>query len=124
MPYPTLRPTDRQFSPGDYPMRKVRSQSGVETRILYGSQRTGMTLKLTYTNITDSQAEQFGGHYDEVKGSFETFTLPAEVRAGWTGASSIVDVVGANRWRYDSPPDISSVRPGRSSVSISLIGVL
>jgi hypothetical protein len=124
MPYPTLRPTDRQFTPGDYPTRKVRSQSGVETRILYGNQRTGMTLSLTYTNITDAQAAQFAVHYDEVKGTFETFTLPTEVRAGWTGASSIVDVVGANRWRYDSPPDISSVRLGRSSVSISLIGVL
>lgn len=124
MPYPTLNPTSRQFSPGEYPIRTVRSQSGVETRILYGSQRTGMTLELAYGNVTDAQAQLFSQHYDEAKGSFLTFTLPAQVRAGWNAAASTLDTVGANRWRYDSPPSITSVRPGVSSVQVKLVGVL
>lgn len=124
MPYPTLNPAGRQFTPGEYPMRTVRSQSGAETRILYGSQRTGMTLDLSYGNITDAQAQLFTDHYDEVKGSFQTFTLPDAVRAGWGASASTLDAVGANRWRYDSAPSITSVKPGISTVQVKLVGVL
>jgi hypothetical protein len=124
MAYPSLKPASRQFNAGDYPVKSIRSQSGVETRLLYGNQRTGMTLALNYENIKDADAELFAAHYDEVKGTFETFTLPAAVRAGWSASAATLDVVGGNRWRYEGPPDTSSVRPGRSSVSIKLIGVL
>jgi hypothetical protein len=124
MPYPALKPTSRQFSPGDYPVKTVRSQSGVETRILYGSQRTGMSIDLGYENITDAQAELFNTHYDEVKGSFQTFVLPSDVRAGWNASASTLDAVGGNAWRYDSPPSITSVKPGVSSVQVKLTGVL
>lgn len=124
MTYPTLQPSSRDFTPGDYPVRTVRSQSGVETRILYGSQRTGMQLSLGYSNITDSQAEQFNTHYDEVKGTYLTFTLPAEIRAGWNASASTLDAVGANAWRYESPPTITSIKPGISSVEVKLLGVL
>lgn len=124
MAYPTLRPSTRQFSPGEYPVKTLRSQSGVETRILYGSQRTGMTLELGYENISDSNAELFNAHYDEVKGIFNTFTLPSIVKSGWAASASTLDVVGANAWRYEGPPSITSVRPGYSSVQVRLIGAL
>lgn len=124
MAYPTLKPTGRQFSAGDYPVKTVRSQSGVETRILYGSQRTGMALELSYQNITDSQAELFSSHYDEVFGSYNTFRLPSEVRSGWAASSATLDAVGGNAWRYDSPPAITSIKPGISTVQVKLVGVL
>lgn len=124
MAYPTLRPSSRDFSPGDYPVKTVRAQSGAESRILYGSQRTGMQLQLAYSNITDAQAELFSAHYDEVKGSFQTFTLPSAVRAGWAASSSAIDAVGGNAWRYDQPPSITNVKPGISSVQVKLVGVL
>ena len=63
---------------GDYPIKKVQSQSGVETRILYGSKRTGMTLDFAYDNITDLQAQSFATHYDETKGTYLTFALPSQ----------------------------------------------
>ena len=85
MAYPSLKPTSRNFSAGDYSYKTFKSQSGKEVRILYGDKRTGMTLDLSYENITDSAADDFVAHYDEVKGGFSTFTLPSEVRAGWNG---------------------------------------
>lgn len=124
MPFPSLRPTSRAYESGDFPVRTYKSQSGVEARILYGSRRTGMTLSLAFDNITDTQAEQFLDHYDETKGTYFTFTLPTAVRTGWSGNADAIDAATGNRWRYDGPPSVSNIRPGISSVSVKLIGVL
>ena len=83
-----------------------------------------MTLQLQYANIADTAADDFITHYDEVKGGFDVFTLPSEFRAGWSGDTAAIDAATGNKWRYESPPQISSVRPGTSSVTVNLIGVL
>lgn len=125
MPFPTLKPTSRDFNAGDYPVKTFKAQNGAEARILYGSKRTGMSIGLGYDNIADTSADDFVAHFDEVKGTFDTFTLPDEVLAGWQGASSALDATATgNRWRYAEAPSVTSVRPGRSSVQVSLIGVL
>lgn len=124
MAYPTLQPTGRNFDPGSYPVKTFRAQSGAESRILYGSKRVDQVLQLTYDNITDSQAEQFVTHFDEVKGSYLTFTLPSAVRAGWAASNATLDAVSGAAWRYDAPPTINSIKPGISSVQVKLVGVL
>ena len=125
MAFPILRPTSREVSAGEYPVKTFKAQSGAEVRILYGSKRTGMSIDLSYENIPDTSADDFVTHYDEVKGTFDTFTLPTEVLTGWSGAASTLDATGTgNRWRYSDTPSISSVSPGRSSVRVKLVGVL
>ena len=124
MPFPSLTPTSRAYDGGDFPVRSYRSQSGVETRILYGSRRTGMSLSLGFENITDTQAEQFLDHYDETKGTYSTFSLPATALTGWKGNTAALDAATANSWRYSEAPSVSNVRPGRSSVQVKLVGVL
>ena len=85
MAFPTsLQPTGRTYSPGNYPIKTFKSQSGQEVRILYGSERTETKLSLSYTNIGDASAELFLDHYDEVKGTFNTFTMPDNALAGWS----------------------------------------
>jgi hypothetical protein len=124
MAFPSYNPTSRTFNAGDYVYKKFTSQSGKEVRILYGDKRTGMGLELGYENIPDSQADDFVTHYDEVKGGFNSFVLPSAFRTGWTGDAAAIDAATGNQWRYDSPPEIRSVRPGRSSVTVKLVGVL
>ena len=124
MAYPNYAPTSRSFNAGDYPYKTYKSQNGVEVRILYGDKRTGMTLDLQYDNLLDNHADAFILHYDDTKGGFLTFELPEEVRAGWAGIPSRIDVPTGNKWRYDGPPAITSVRPGISSVTVKLVGVL
>ena len=124
MAFPSLTPTARQFDPGDYPIKTFNAQSGAEVRILYGNQRTKMKLSLSFANITDANAELFIDHFDEVDGSFSTFDLPSEALDGWSGTSDALQASGANAWRYESPPQIASVRPGLSTVTVKLIGVL
>jgi hypothetical protein len=94
--------------------------------LLYGSKRTGMTLTLSYDNITDANAELFLNHFNEVQGTFMTFTLSGTpgAKKGWAGTPSAIGAQAwGNNWRYSEPPKVVSVRPGRSSVSVSLIGV-
>jgi len=124
MAYPALAPTARSFDAGDYSYKVFKAQNGVETCILYGDKRTGMTLELSYSNVADTDADDFIAHYDEVKGGFSTFTLPSSFRTGWSGNTAAIDAATGNQWRYDGPPQITSVRPGISSVTVKLVGVL
>jgi len=126
MAYPTLLPTSRAFNAGDWPIKTFRAQNGAEVRILYGSNRTGMQLELQYQNITDANADLFLTHYNEVRGTYGTFALPATgAKGGWTGNDSSIDVTGTgNNWRYAEAPTVQAVKPGVSSVTIKLVGVL
>jgi hypothetical protein len=124
MAFPSLTPTNRQFDSGNYPIKTFDAQSGAEVRILYGSQRTKMKLGLSFANVTDANAELFLDHFDEVKGSYSTFDLPAAALEGWEGTADALQASGANKWRYESAPRIASVRPGLSTVTVDLIGVL
>lgn len=124
MAFPTLKPTSREFNPGDWPIKRYNAQSGAEVRILYGNRRTNATLSLSYDNITDANAQLFTTDYEAQLGTFRTFTLPSDVRAGWTGSASAIDAPPTALWRYDSAPVIQAVRPGRSSVTVSLVAVI
>jgi hypothetical protein len=124
MPFPTLVPTTRSYEAGDFPVRTYKSQSGAETRILYGSRRNGMALSLSFDNITDAQAEQFLDHFDETKGTFTTFTLPDQSFTGWSGNRDAIDAPTGLRWRYSQAPAVTNVKPGRSSVTVELLGVI
>tara|TARA_R110000772_G_scaffold156727_2_gene267924 strand:+ start:769 stop:1143 length:375 start_codon:yes stop_codon:yes gene_type:complete len=123
MPFPALQPTSRDFTPGNWPVKSYKSQSGAEVRILYGDTRTSMELTLGYDNISDAQAEQFLTHYDETKGTYNTFAINSSTRAGWSGTAAAIDSGTINRWRYADPPQVTAVKPGVSSVRVSLMGV-
>lgn len=120
MTFPALTPTGREFSPGDWPSKRFNSQSGAEVRILYGSQRTNAKLSFTYENISDTEAQQFLTDYDEQLGTLRTFNLPANVL---TGTAVAMQAPAGAKWRYDAEPQVRSVRPGRSSVTVNLVAV-
>jgi hypothetical protein len=123
MAFPTLSPTSRDFSPGDWPIKRFNAQSGAEVRILYGSQRVNAKISLGYDNISDSNAQLFLDDYDEQIGTLRTFDLPSAVRTGWSGGSESIDAPDGTKWRYESEPAVRAVRPGRSSVTVNLVAV-
>ena len=124
MAFPTLQPTSRDFSPGDWPIKRYNSQSGAEVRILYGSRRTNAKLSLGYDNITDANAQLFLDDYAAQYGTLRTFTLPSAARTGWGGSSSSIDAPTSAAWRYEDEPQVRAVRPGRSSVTVNLVAVI
>ena len=128
LPYPTLTPSSRSIAIGDYPIKKYNAMDGAEIRILYGSEDTNATMQLTYKNITDDLASEFIRHFRSTKGTFERFPVAQEIYDGWDGDTTVgPDQIFRGekaRWRHQKPPTIASVRPGISTVQISLITVL
>lgn len=124
MPFPSLVPSARAFAPGDWPIKQYKALSGAEIRIRYGNLRTEATLDLTFENITDTDAAGFLTHYNETEGTFYTFTLPANVFQGWSASSSLINNPSGAAWRYDGPPQVTSVYRGRSTVQVKLIAVV
>jgi hypothetical protein len=122
MAFPSLTPSSRTFNPGDYPVRTYVSQSGTETRILYGSKRTGMKLGLAYKNISDANAELFLDDFEAQKGTYKTFDINSNLKGGWDGNSDALD--SSDKWRYESAPVVTQVRKGVSNVQVNLVGVI
>lgn len=132
MNFPQLIPTARSFKPGGFPVKSYRAQNGAEVRILYGDKRSGMTMSLTYSNISDEEAEAFLDHYHSVRGTFETFILgdtanPGQpgAKGGWAGTGDAIGAeVWGSAWRYEGEPQLDSVYPGVSTVQVQLIGAM
>lgn len=122
MAFPTLTPTSREFTPGDWPVKRYNSQSGAEIRILYGNLRTNAKISLSYENITNTNGQLFLADYNSNYGTLRTFTLPTELFTGWPDTSGL-DAPAGTRWRYEAEPKIQHFYAGRCSVSIALIAV-
>ena len=121
MSYPALIPTGRSFDAGDFAVKKYSAQDGAEFRILYGDKRVGMTLQLTYSNISDAEAGQFVDHYHSMQGTYQQFDIGVDAKGGWTGGTAYIGAVyWGSQWRYDSAPQLQSVYPGISSVTVTL----
>lgn len=123
MAFPSLTPTARQFSPGNFPSKQFSTQSGAEIRILYGAQRVNATMQLTFSNIVDTNVSLFLQDYAEQLGTFRTFTLPSTAFDGWQGTDGDLDAPSGTSWRYEAEPQVQAVRPGISTVTVSLRAV-
>ena len=121
-----LVPSTRNYSPGDYPQVEFEAQNGVKTVIRYGKYRTGATLTLGFDNISDDDAATILLHYEEVQ------SVWGEVNFDGTGviegASSNITSFFVERtelkWKYDGPPQVTSVYPGRSNVQCKVVACL
>lgn len=125
--YPGLVPSSRQYTPGNWPVRTYKAMDGYEVRILYGDKMTGMKLQLSYQAIPDTDAVKFLEHYEQQRGTFESFHFASDEgpKGGW-GASYAQLGAGSegNSWRYEGPPQLEQLRPGVSSVTVNLLAVL
>jgi hypothetical protein len=128
VPFPPVKPTGRSYTPGAYPTAEFKSLSGVTTRMLYGNRRSDAELSLEFGNITDTNAALILRNYEQVTptGDWVSFTG----NTGSVGAAAELAVYlqesggSGLRWRYDGPPDVRSVVPGRSTVQVKFVGQL
>jgi len=131
--FPTIRPTTRTFTMGDYPSKTYRSLSGVIFKRAFGNRQTGYTLDLTFRNIGDTSelrplsgtAKQIIDHYNDVDGTFSSFRLPNRMFAGMdSDLESLIQAPTDINWRYAQPPQVQSVKSGVSTVTVNLVGEL
>lgn len=122
--FPSITPTSRSFKPGVYPQKQYRSLNGTAIKRTFGNSPYGASLELEYQNIPDASAATLVDHYRSQTAANRRFLLSSNVTAGMTGglaqrADASLDNL---RWEYSGPPEISSIRPGISTVRINLTG--
>ena len=128
--FPSIAPTRRSFVAPTWPTKTQASQSGVITRRLWGSRPSQAKLSLTFGNINDTNTTAILSAYNSAKGSVDSLTLPTQIFAGadatlesWLNASA----TGAGLlWSFSegSSPQVESVAPGRSNVTVELTAEL
>jgi hypothetical protein len=124
MAYPAFAPTSRSFAAGDYQYKTYKAQNGKEVRILYGDKRTGMTLDLA-TTTSRYRCRRFHHSLRRNQGRLHlVHACPLRFAPAGAVNAAAIDAATGNQWRYDGPPQITSVRPGISSVTVKLVGVL
>ena len=123
--FPGIKPSERSFRLGQYPVKSYRALSGATVKRAFGNRAYGYELQLSFTNITDTVTSQLIDHYTGTNGGFERFTLPAELFAGMDATlTSKIQSPTQIKWEYTDPPDVQSVISGRSTVKITLAGEL
>tara|TARA_R100000781_G_scaffold100739_1_gene64227 strand:- start:136 stop:543 length:408 start_codon:yes stop_codon:yes gene_type:complete len=126
--FPSIKPSGRTYSPGKYPQATFEAQNGAKSVIRYGNKRVNAQLSLSFNNITDAQASDILANYKEVNSDWDYVVFNQD--SGLTGIKStdlenyVNEVSSGLRWRYNAPPQVSSVQPGISNVSCSFVGCL
>lgn len=128
--FPTVQPTGRSFVAPTWPTKTQASQSGVITRRLWGSRPSSARLRLRFDNINDTSTTEILSAYNTAKGSVDSLTLPSIIFKGasaglqqWLDASA----TGAGLlWCFSegTSPQVESVAPGRSNVTVELTAEL
>ena len=84
------------------------------------------SCQLTFTNISDQDAADILQHYSSVVGD-DRVTFGDNKGFGGMGAKlqgKLEDGTGLLKYRYDGPPQVTSVYPGISTVTCQFIGYL
>ena len=119
--FPSLIPTTRLYTQGDFPSAIQASSSGVTTGFRQGNRRINQTLQLTFDNLTETQVNLIRTHYDGQNGSFEFFFLSSNTWSGYT--NSPVPLVSDFAWLYSTPPTISDGITSKWNIEVELVSV-
>ena len=123
--FPSIRPTGRSYSPGQFPTKTYRGLSGATVKRVFGNRSFGHAIDLQFENISDVSTKAILDHYYGQYGSYARFVLPDEVFSGTSSELKGVLQAPANiLWEYAEPPQVESIFNGRSTVTVRLIGEL
>ena len=119
--FPTLSPTRRRFTPGEYPIKRFDSISGAGVTRLYGSKAFNATLNLEFL-LDDVGTEAVLQSWHDSMGGAKVLTLPTELFEGMNGPEG--QIPNYLNWRWSQVPSVQSVLPGRSRIRASLVATL
>ena len=135
--FPNIKPASRSYTPGSYPQVEFVAQNGAKTVLRYGNKKVDAKLSLGFTNITDSQANEILNLYEEVNSDYDFINFPSSsALAGVADPPSLTSTLQDKmaekdssgntllRYRFDGPPTVTSVKPGRSNVQCKFVACL
>jgi hypothetical protein len=105
--FPGIKPAERSFRLGQYPVKSYRALSGATVKRAFGNRAYGYELQLSFNNISDAVTSQLIDHYNATSGGFERFTLPAELFVGMSSTlASKIQSPTQIKWEYTNPPEV------------------
>jgi len=130
--FPNIKPTSRSYTPGNYPQVEFVAQNGAKSVLRYGDKKVDAKLTLGFTNITDSQANEILEKYEEVNSVYNFINFPSSSALAGINDLGLKRKFGEKdtsgntllRYRFDGPPTVTSVRPGRSNVQCKFVACL
>ena len=139
--FPNIKPSSRSYTPGTFPQTEFVAQNGAKTILRYGNQKTDAKLTLGFTNITDEEVNEILDKYEEVNSVYNYIHFTSI--GAMAGINDVALISGVNdinlrskvqerdtsgntllRYRFDGPPTVTSVRPGRSNVQCKFVACL
>lgn len=134
--FPNVQATSRSYSPGIYPQTEFKALNGSTTVLRYGNKRSDAQLTVGFANITDEEAALILDNYEQVNSVWDyvdfsntnvatgASTTPPQLDTGTRNSiyvdslATYIEEKGGSglKWRYASPPSVTGVVPGRSTV--------
>ena len=130
--FPNIKPASRSYTPGRFPQVEFVAQNGAKSVLRYGNKKVDAKLTLGFTNITDSQANEILQKYEEVNSVYKFIHFPSDSSMAGIEDETLRfrfqerDTSNNTllRYRFDGPPTVTSVRPGRSNVQCKFVACL
>ena len=119
--FPSLTPSSRTYTPGQYPHTAFTAWSGAENRVRHSNVMLDARLRLSFSGLSEAQMLSVLSHYQGQRGGYESFALPSDVWSGITATSTLSPY--NYRWRYDSPPVVTDLPCGGHIVELTLATV-
>lgn len=115
--FPSLTPSGRTFTPGDYPHTPFQAYNGLQARVRHSNVMLSSQLRLTFTALTESDMLSILSHYNGQYGTFNSFALPSDI---WAGAVQADYELTSYRWHYIEPPIVEDVYCDRYTITLTI----
>ena len=115
--FPTLTPSGRTFTPGEYPHTPFTALSGWQNRVRHSNVMLASQIRLRFTAVTEANMLSILSHYQGQLGTFDSFDLPSTV---WAGTTPSDYQLTNYLWRYIQPPTVDDVYCDRYNVELTL----
>lgn len=116
--FPSLTPSARTYTPGDYPHTPFSSYSGLQSRVRHSNVMLASQLRLQFIALTEADMLSILSHYNGQYGTYESFILPSTIWSGVTTASDYQ--LTGYQWRYTAPPTVDDVYCGKHNIELVL----
>lgn len=120
--FPSIKPTNRRYILGEYPVKTYRALSGKVVKRNFGNRAFGHGLELSFENVTETTVQAIVNHYNTQLGQTTGFAIPTDVFAGLSSTTiALFQAPSQTLWFYAEAPSIDAVYRNISSVSLKLI---
>lgn len=118
--FPTLTPSSRTFTPGEYPHTYYGGMNGKHSTVRNSTVMLSSQLRLSFVALTEAEMLSILSHYQGQKGRYLSFAVPSDL---FSGATATDYALTGYAWRYIEPPMVEDYGEQRHTVTVTLESV-